>query len=778
VTTTEADPLRAPPPLFDLEDAERIAAEAYGLSGELRPLPSERDVNARVDTPDGRSYVLKLQHPADDAGVADFQTRAILHVERVDPALPVVRLIPTLEGSNWTSAQGADGRVSLVRLFTFLPGHNPRTEELDADALHAWGVVVARLARALRGFFHRAAGYPIQWDVARAPHLRPLLPSLRDPERRASVERVLDRFDANAAPVLPTLRSQVLHDDMSLDNVLVDDRGRITGIVDFGDMTHTALVCDLAATLADVLDGRPDALEMAGPMIEGYQSATPLEDEEAALLGDLVAARAATAVVIQAWRVELYPERAQYISTFDVGAWKLLQLFDQTGPDRVAAHFQALCRRRGLPYRSIPTPDLLARRRRTMGESPLSYQHPVHLERGEGVWLIDAEGRRFLDAYNNVPVVGHSHPRVVEAVAQQTRLLNTNTRYLHEAAVELAEGLLASMPPEAGFDRVLFVNSGSEANDVAWRIARGATGRRGAIITEHAYHGITEATMDFSPEEWPAAYAPPHVARVSPPDGSPGPHRTGHGDGRTTSSVDEVRRAAVDLADRGTPLAAMIVDSGFTSDGIFVPTPEYLLGAVAAVHEAGGLMIADEVQAGFGRSGGHLWSFAAQGVIPDLVTLGKPMGNGFPVAAVVGPSRIVDDFARVTGFFSTFGGNPVACAAALAVLHVIHDEGLVENARTVGGHLLGALTEVAGRVPVVAEVRGMGLLLGVDLRREGAPLPAGAVVNELRERGVLVGSTGRHDSVVKIRPPLVLATEHADLIAREVGLALESAAGR
>jgi 4-aminobutyrate aminotransferase-like enzyme len=481
-----------------------------------------------------------------------------------------------------------------------------------------------------------------------------------------------------------------------------------------------------------------------------------------------VATRSAIAMVISAWRLDLYPENAAYVSTFGEGAWRLLQLFDAEGFDAVGSRFRDACLRRGLPYRPVASGELLERRRNTMGSAPLSYRDPIHLIRGEGVWMFDPDGRRYLDVYNNVPVVGHGHPRVADAIAAQTRTLNTNTRYLHEAAVELAERLLATMPAEARFDRVLFVNSGSEANDVAWRIARWVTGRRGAIVTAFAYHGITEATADLSPEEWPDGYAPEHVATVPPPDGYRGRHRRDR-PGWERAYAAHVADAALALEGRGTPVAAMFVDPALTSDGMLCPPPDYLRQVAGALRQAGGLLVADEVQAGYGRYGDGLWSFGASGVAPDLVTIGKPMGNGFPVAAVLTRADVVDQFSQGTGFFSTFGGNPVACAAAMAVLDVIRDEQVMANVADVGAYLTGRLTELASRHQAIGDVRGHGLMVGVELvkdrsTREPATETARAVVEGLRERGVLIGATGPAENVLKIRPPLVFGREHADLL--------------
>ena len=761
------DPLRVPPPAFGPEEAARIAERVFGLTGEISRLPSERDENYRIDAADG-SRVLKISNPADGEAVVGMQTEALRHVARVDPELPVVRVVETVRGSAWERVTAADGRVHLVRAFTFLAGRNPRATDLDATALRRWGGSVARLGRALRGFFHPAARQQLLWDIAQAPALRPLLTHVRDGRRRDLVTEVLDRFDRLVAPRLASLRAQVIHNDMSLDNVLVDASGTITGITDFGDMTHTALVCDLAVTLADALDGRADAMEMAAPLIAGYTDMTPLEEDEAALLGDLVATRAAAAIVISAWRVELYPENAEYVSTFDEGAWRFLQLIADLGPERFGRVLHDLAREGGLPYRRTATDTLRTRRAAAMGGplSPLSYGNPLHLVRGDGVWMFDAEGRRYLDAYNNVPSVGHGHPRVVRAIADQAAALNTNTRYLHEAAVELAEQLTVTMPD--GLDTVLFVNSGSEANDLAWRIAATVTGRPGAIASTFAYHGVTAATADLSPEEWWPGSEPSHVELFPPPDGYRG-HPRSDERGWAGRAAEHVATAAEALRARGSPLAAAFVDSAFTSEGVLCPPDEYLREAARRVRDAGGLFVADEVQAGHGRSGDRLWSFAADGVFPDLVTLGKPMGNGHPVAAVVMRRELADRFAERGHLFSTFGGNPVACAAALAVLDVIEEEGLQENARSTGSYLRERLAGLAQRHTVIGDVRGRGLLFGVDLvldhtTREPAPDAARLVLDAMREEGVLIGSTGPHDNVLKIRPPLVFGREHADLL--------------
>jgi 4-aminobutyrate aminotransferase-like enzyme/Ser/Thr protein kinase RdoA (MazF antagonist) len=756
------DPLASVPPAFSDEAARQVLRDGFGVTGSLTALAGERDQNFRVDTAGGERFLFKISNPADTRPVLDMQAAALRHIELVDPGLPVMRVIPGTAGEPWAEVPGPDGRTYPVRLFTYLPGAVMAASALPTVAIRSIGQACARLGRALRGFFHPAADYEILWDITRLPALRPLLRHIPDSARRAQVERVLDRFEARAAPLLPRLRAQVIHADLSLNNVLLGDDLQVSGIVDFGDMTHAPLVCDLAVAVADVLHGREDAIEAAEVMIGGYVAVTPLDDDEAGLLADLVAARLATDITLSSWRLQVYPDNAAYAADSESGAPAFLDSIEALGLDAAGERFRHACR--GLPYRLSATAPLAERRRRALPRSPLFYDHPVHLVRGEGAWLFDAAGRRYLDCYNNVPVVGHGHPRVVRAVAEQQRLLAVHSRYLHEAIVELAERLQATLP--SALDAVIVVNSGSEANDLAWRIARAATGRSGAIVTDFAYHGLTEATHALSPEEWAAGERPAHVATVPAPDGYRGAYRRDQA-GWAERYAAHVDQAAAGLGARG--LAAMFADPGFTADGILAPPAGYLHDVARRVRALGGLLIADEVQVGHGRSGSHLWSFQPSGIEPDMVVMGKPMGNGFPIAALVARSEVLAAVPEETELFSTFGGNPVACAAALAVLAVIEEEGLTGNAAAMGGYLTEGLLALQARHPLIGDVRGEGLLLGVELvedpqARAPATARAGAVAEAMRDRGILLGTTGPAGNVLKIRPPLVFGREHADLL--------------
>ncbi len=408
------------------------------------------------------------------------------------------------------------------------------------------------------------------------------------------------------------------------------------------------------------------------------------------------------------------------------------------------------------------TARLVERRRRTFGPtSMLFYKRPLNVVRAEGVWLYEADGTRVLDAYNNVPSIGHCHPAVVAAVARQISLLNIHTRYLYDGVYTYAERLLATMPAE--ISNIVFTCTGSESADFALRAARGLTGGTGFIVTANAYHGNTLAVTEVSPSSASAEPRPPNVAVIPAPD----TYRWGVA-GLEHAFAGHVRAAIAGLMSRGIKLAGLMADSIFSSDGVYPGASGFLKEAVDAVRAAGGLYIADEVQPGFGRTGGHMWGFERHDVVPDIVIMGKPMGNGFPMGGVAIKPDLLADFGARAGYFNTFGGNPVAAAAGLAVLEALQSEGLQENAEETGTYLREGISALSRETGEIGDVRGAGLYLGVecvagDGTKSPNPMLADQIVNAMRERGVLIGTAGIHGNILKIRPPLAFRREHADI---------------
>jgi len=412
--------------------------------------------------------------------------------------------------------------------------------------------------------------------------------------------------------------------------------------------------------------------------------------------------------------------------------------------------------------------EILQLRERYLGRAlSISYREPLKIVRGEGQYLFDEEGRAYLDCVNNVCHIGHCHPRVVDAAAGQMATLNTNTRYLHDHLVEYARRLAETMPGD--LEVCFFVCSGSEANELALRLARSATGRRDVIVVEGAYHGNTTGLIEISPYKFdgPGGEGRPAHVRVAPmPDGYRGTYRyrAPESAARYAAAVaDEIAGARAD----GREIAAFFCESMLGCAGQIVLPDGYLHEAYGHVRKAGGVCVADEVQVGFGRVGSHFWAFETQGVVPDIVTLGKPIGNGHPIGAVVTTRSLAEAAHTGMEYFNTFGGNPVSCAVALAVLDVIEEEGLQARAAEVGAHLKSSLMSLAERRPMIGDVRGLGLFLGIELVREAESLTpatreAADAVERMKERGVLLSTDGPLENVIKIKPPLVFSLENAD----------------
>ena len=411
------------------------------------------------------------------------------------------------------------------------------------------------------------------------------------------------------------------------------------------------------------------------------------------------------------------------------------------------------------------TADLVARRRRVFGPtSMLFYARPLNLVRGEGVWLIGADGTRYLDAYNNVASVGHCHPRVVAAVSRQMATLNTHSRYLSEIVYTYAERLLATLPRE--LSNIVLTCTGSESVDLALRIARAVTGGTGLIVTANAYHGNTRSATEISPSSASAEPPNPHVFLVPAPD----TYRTMSKDVGPRFAAN-VRKAIAAMKRKKIRFAGLIADSIFSSDGIYSGEPGFMAEAIASVRKEGGMFIADEVQPGFARTGETMWGFERHGLVPDMVVMGKPMGNGYPIGGVAVKPNLLEAFGATSGYFNTFGGNPVAAAAGLAVLETIEAETLQQNALEIGAYLLAELDGVAQRFSQVGDLRGKGLYIGVELVRDRKSKKpdreaATRIVDMLRDRNVLVGIAGPHGNVLKIRPPLCFERDHADLLVK------------
>ncbi len=414
-----------------------------------------------------------------------------------------------------------------------------------------------------------------------------------------------------------------------------------------------------------------------------------------------------------------------------------------------------------LPAKSA---ELVERRTKLLGPNVSTfYNEPLHIVKGEGVWLWDADGRKYLDCYNNVPHVGHCNPRVVEAICRQASTLNTHTRYLHDGILDYVEKLTGTM--DASLDTAILTCTGSEANDIALRMAEGMTGKRGIIATDATYHGNTSLVSQLSKSNVPTVgFGLDRYFRFV---GAPDSYRNPDPDG--SKFADAVAEQIAEHEKTGIGFSALVLCPYFLNEG-FPDHPDGWLKSVAeVVREAGGLLICDEVQSGFGRTGTHMWAHQKMGVVPDIMTMGKPMANGHPVGGVVTRNEILATFRKGYRYFNTFGGNPVSCAAAMAVLEEIEDKSLVANAKTVGDHARARMTSLQQKYEFIGDVRGSGLIFGAEMvldrqTKEPASEFTDRVINAMRHRGVIHSKLGRHKNTLKIRPPMPFSKENADLL--------------
>src|SRR5271165_2407385 len=688
------------------EIAARIAQNVFGVTPAIRSLPGEYDDNFHLQAADSHEFVLKLMHPAREDSFVDMQCRAFTHLAARAPHLALPRVISTAKGELFTRATLEDGSSRLVWMLSYLPGTmlvdiQPHTLEL----LRSLGRLLADVDSALLDFSHPATHRFLKWDLSRSNWARDYLAHIGDPERRALAKKSLNLFEEEAVPRFPLLRRSVIYGDANDHNALVDvQAGCVVSVIDFGDMHEGLTVAEPAVAAAYALLDKDDPLPAAGAVLAGYHEKFPLQEEEIAAFFALMGARLAVSVVNSAHRKSLVPDDP-YVTVSEEPAWAALARLGAIDSRTAHEYFRATASKVGpISSRKISATfgadakrnysfeeSLAARKKLLGGNLSLSYQKPLKIVRGFLQHLYDETGRAYLDVYNNVPLVGHSHPRVVRAIQEQVALLNTNTRYLHDNILRYAERLTALLPDPLKV--CYFVNSGSEANELALRLARTHTRRDDVIVLEHAYHGHTSTLIDISPYKFNAPGGRGqkpwvHVAPIA--DDYRGPHRRGEPDlGRKYAAyvADLLER----LKSEGRAVAAYIAETLPSVGGQIVFPPNYLAEVYQRVRTDGAVCIADEVQVGFGRLGTHLWGFGTQGVVPDIAVFGKPIGNAFPLAAVVTTREIAASFSNGMEFFSTFGGNPVACAAGLAVLEVLRDEHLQQNALEVGGRWIAAL---------------------------------------------------------------------------------------
>lgn len=743
---------------------ENILKEHYKLQlNSVSRLEGYGSTNYKVEAKEG-TFILKIYENT-------IRIKKELHAEE-----RVLQQLNTLWNNSFPKGIAtSSGEVfveeigNIYRLLTFVKGSFLGAVHHTAALLESFGSFLGKMDLKLQSHQEEVfEAREIPWDLRYLHLSQPLLQFIPDPSARNQVSYFMLQFREHVVPFASQFRKSLIHNDGNDWNVLTD-HNKVTGIIDFGDMCHTWLVNEVTIGMTYAMMQKDYPLDSGLKVLEGYHKELPLSNIECDSLYYLIAARLCISVCQSAFNSRENP-KSDYITISEKGAWKLLNQWLRINPLHAKRKFREVC---GFPNpKSVSRTALLKHRRKHFGKNlSLSYENPIHMVGAAFQYMYDAEGNTYLDAYNNIMLVGHCHPYVVEAGQKAMATLNTNTRYIYNSLRDYSDSLLKRFP--APLNKVYFVNSGSEATDLAVRIARAHTRRKKIMVLEHGYHGQTQTGMDISSYKYSAVTGngkPENTIETTMPKvyGSLWKNDGSAGAAYAQNALELIKKHSGSIAAFN---AEPIVGCGGQ-----VPLAKGYLNAIyPAIREQGGICISDEVQVGFGRLGEVFWGYELYDVIPDIVVIGKPMGNGHPMGAVITTDAIASSFEKGPEFFSSFGGNPVSCAIGLAVLEVIENEKKQEHALQTGEYLKKQLRNLQMKHKTIGDVRGHGLFLGMEMiDEEGSPNTelAGFLKNSLRENLILVGTDGPYDNVIKIKPPLTFNKFDVDELVAQISTIL------
>ncbi|MBL7698514.1 MAG: aminotransferase class III-fold pyridoxal phosphate-dependent enzyme [Chitinophagaceae bacterium] len=734
---------------------EKELCTIYGINAaRLEKLEGYGSVNYLVTDTDEKKYVLKVYTNQPDFNLVKEEIR-VLNSLCVDLEFYVPQTIPSKDGNLYP----LDKNNNLLRLLHFIDGEFLYDTENSSEILYSFGRRIAQIAVALSKYDSaEVKARKLSWDLQYFYLNFPLAKHIADPSDRKLVNYFFDLFQQVALDELPYLRHGLIHGDLHDLNVLVENNS-VSGLIDFGDISYTPLVADLAIALTYVMLNKPDPITPAVEVILGYHSVFPLEKREVALLPHLITTRLCISLSHSA-EAKTKSADTEYILISEKPAWQLLRQWISLNPVFIENSFMEAAgfkKNESAEHQE----NILSKRIKYFGKSlSLSYSEPIYFSSAAFQYMYDGDGNTYLDAYNNIPHVGHSHPNVSVAASKQIRKLNTNTRYYYDSLAEYAEKLLGYFPQR--LNKIFFVNSGSAATDLALRMANTYTKSDHHIVLESGYHGHTLAGINVSSYKFEGKGGrgvPGNITRLPLP-------KLFNGTFNTTSEYVENAKEEIDsLSQKNIAISSFIFEPTSGCGGQ-VPLPgSYLKNIFALLGKNKSVTICDEVQTGFGRLGNWFWGFEMHNVVPDMVLLGKPMGNGHPVAAVVTTEEIADKFANGMEFFSSFGGSTVSAEIAMAVLQTIEEEKLQEHAKQTGYYFVRLLQELQKHHPCIGDVRGCGLFLGIEFitaNNEPATALAKEVKEGLKKRFILTGTDGKYDNVIKIKPPMCFSKENAN----------------
>ncbi len=732
---------------------------------EIKLLSGYDNKNYLVKSDQGTFVFKTYAKPNDFFEIVEAENQMLLHLEsKAIEEIP--RPIP-FSNDEYVQILAIDGEVQLCRLLSFVEGIFMAEFVVNEETIASLGTYAATLDRALLDFDHIAfRAREWEWDLQYVQLNKKYISDINSHKKRNWVNYFFQQYEEFVVPILPELRKSVIHNDLNEWNILIK-QNKVSGIIDFGDGTHSHLINEVAIMATYVFYVCDEPLQWATLLLSTYHSVLPLKKKEIEVLYYLIAMRLCISVCNSAHAKISNPEN-EYATVSEEKAWALLEKWVRIGSKKATNVFREAIGL--LPFSQTAPETLLSERKKHISNIiSISYNKPITMERAAFQYMFDVHGNTLLDAYNNIPHVGHSHPKVVEAGRKQMAQLNTNTRYLYSHLNTYAEKLIEKFPKS--LNKVFFVNSGSAASDLSIRLAKAHTQSQNLLVMEHGYHGNTQIGIDISDYKFnkPKGQGQQsHIYKTSLPDTYRGQHTLNDG----TAGKTYAQEAIVAIENLSEPLAAFIAEPIVGCGGQVPLAKGYLKPVYKAIRAQGGVCISDEVQTGFGRLGDVFWGFEQQNVVPDIVVLGKPMGNGHPIGAVVTTDEIAASFEKGVEFFSSFGGNPVSCAIGMAVLDVIEEEVLQENALEVGNYFQHLLRDLQKQHSCIGYVRGSGLFIGIDIVKQGAKDPdtnlAHHLKNALREHHILVSTDGPADNVIKSKPPLCFTKENAEEVVNTI----------
>ncbi len=751
-----------------------LLEQYYHLKGQLKTLVGYDDRNFLLTTNEGQKFIVKLNSIIADAPFLQTQNQLFEQLQAYQsPDFQTATVSKSIDGRQIIPITLADGTPYLMRVLSFIEGQFLADVPHNVAMLRSFGHFLALLDQRLETADHTPLLHRrMVWDLLYFMDNEAFLPYLTDARERKIVHYFLLQFKYFIEKPLQKLRKRFIHNDANDFNVLTNG-GKVTGIIDFGDIVYSPLINELAIALAYILMRKKEPIKVTCEILTAYHEVLPLQEEELALLYYLIVARLCTSVVQAAYSKTLQPDNTEYLNAHSVPAWNLLYQCLAINPIFAENEFRKAC---GFaPKPAADRPKMLQQRFQHISKAlSVSYPDaPIKMKQAAFQYMYSDDGTTYLDGVNNVCHVGHAHPSVVAAAHEQMLLLNTNTRYLYDGLNEYAAQLCATFPEP--LNKVFFVNSGSAASDLAVRMAFAHSKQSDMIVVEHGYHGNTFMGINISSYKFAGKGgqgAVDYIHTVPIPDLFRGKYRIEdpYACEKYAGKVEEV----IDqLAEKGKGVAGFICESVIGCGGQIVPPPNYFKYVYEMLRKRGGVCIADEVQTGFGRIGTHFWAFEQQGVVPDIVILGKPMGNGHPLAAVVTTTAVAESFENGMEFFSSFGGNPVSCAVGKAVLDIIAEERLQENALEVGNYLSTAFQSLQKEFLCIGEVRGAGLFWGIELIEDAKTLApathlAKKITYQLKVKGIFLSVDGPFENVLKFKPPLCFSLENAQQVVSEL----------